>query len=36
GGPWLKDILRKIECAIINHELQNEQSEIIKWVKANV
>ncbi|PTJ88034.1 CCA tRNA nucleotidyltransferase, partial [Staphylococcus simulans] len=36
GGPWLKDILRKLECAIINHELQNEQSEIIKWVKANV
>ncbi|WP_412520699.1 CCA tRNA nucleotidyltransferase [Staphylococcus simulans] len=36
GGPWLKDVLRNIECAIINHELQNEQSEIIKWVKANV
>ncbi|MHD0397685.1 CCA tRNA nucleotidyltransferase [Staphylococcus simulans] len=36
GGPWLKEMLRDIECAIINHELQNEQSEIINWVKANV
>lgn len=36
GGPWLKEALRAIECAIINNELSNEQSEIIKWVKTNV
>lgn len=36
GGPWLKTILRQIECAIINQELPNNQSEILKWVKTNV
>ena len=36
GGPWLKDVLRNIECAIINQEIPNQKSEIINWVKTHV
>lgn len=36
GGPWLKEVLRKIECAIINQEVPNKKSEIVNWVKTHV
>ncbi len=36
SGPWLKDVLRQIEIAIITKEIKNTQDEILKWVDANV
>ncbi|NJH68500.1 CCA tRNA nucleotidyltransferase [Staphylococcus agnetis] len=36
SGPWLKQALRKIECAVITQETLNTQSDIIEWVKSNV
>ncbi|AMY04763.1 CCA tRNA nucleotidyltransferase [Staphylococcus condimenti] len=36
GGPWLKNVLREIECAIINQEIPNQKSEIINWVRTHV
>jgi len=36
SGPWLKETLRAIECAIIANEVHNIKPELIKWVKTNV
>lgn len=36
SGPWLKELLRKIECAIITGKVQNTKDEILKWVDDNV
>ena len=36
SGPWLKDVLRQIEIAIITKKIKNTQDEILKWVDANV
>ncbi|SCT04555.1 CCA tRNA nucleotidyltransferase [Staphylococcus caeli] len=36
SGPWLKDTLRAIECAIIAGDVQNLKPDLIKWVKAHV
>ncbi|MCI2941112.1 CCA tRNA nucleotidyltransferase [Staphylococcus cohnii] len=36
SGPWLKTILRDIELAIIDGDVQNIKSELIRWVKSHV
>ncbi|MCE5089705.1 CCA tRNA nucleotidyltransferase [Staphylococcus devriesei] len=36
SGPWLKEVLREIECAIITNKVQNVKKEILEWVKDNV
>lgn len=36
SGPWLKDVLRQIECAIITHRVTNTETEILKWVDKHV
>ncbi|MGV3243958.1 CCA tRNA nucleotidyltransferase [Staphylococcus sp. 11261D007BR] len=36
GGPWLKTALRDIECAIVQLQINNNQNDILKWVKTNV
>ncbi|WP_436859991.1 CCA tRNA nucleotidyltransferase [Staphylococcus caeli] len=36
SGPWLKDTLRAIECAIIADDVQNLKPDLIKWVKTHV
>ena len=36
SGPWLKTLLRDIEIAIINRDVQNIKPEIIRWVKSHV
>lgn len=33
GGPWLKDLLARLDQAIIEGEIRNTQSEIKGWVK---
>lgn len=35
GGPWLKDCLLKIERAILLNQLNNNEAEIINWVKSH-
>ena len=36
GGPWLKNVLREIECAIVTDRIKNNKEEILKWVNENV
>ncbi|MGI2285940.1 CCA tRNA nucleotidyltransferase [Staphylococcus cohnii] len=36
SGPWLKTILRDIEIAIIDGNVQNIKSELIRWVNSHV
>lgn len=36
SGPWLKTILREIEIAIIDGDVQNIKSELIRWVNSHV
>lgn len=36
SGPWLKDVLRQIELAIITQQMNNTKLEILEWVDANV
>ncbi|PHK49221.1 CCA tRNA nucleotidyltransferase [Staphylococcus edaphicus] len=36
SGPWLKTILREVECAIISGEVCNFKPELKKWVKTRV
>lgn len=36
GGPWLKNVLREIECAIVTDKIKNNKEEILKWVNENV
>lgn len=33
GGPWLKELLLKIEKAIVEGELMNEEAAIKRWVE---
>ncbi|HDG0400046.1 TPA: hypothetical protein PE976_002652, partial [Staphylococcus aureus] len=35
-GPWLKDVLRQIEIAIVTGKVSNEETEILKWVDNHV
>ena len=32
SGPWLKDVLRQIELAIITQQMNNTKLEILEWV----
>ncbi|HDE3438857.1 TPA: CCA tRNA nucleotidyltransferase [Staphylococcus aureus] len=36
SGPWLKDLLRQIEIAIVTGKVSNEETEILKWVDNHV
>ncbi|HDX1739462.1 TPA: CCA tRNA nucleotidyltransferase [Staphylococcus aureus] len=36
SGPWLKDVLRQIEIAIVTDKVSNEETEILKWVDNHV
>ncbi|EWT79134.1 CCA-adding enzyme [Staphylococcus aureus H47224] len=36
NGPWLKDVLRQIEIAIVTGKVSNEETEILKWVDNHV
>ncbi|HDJ3124203.1 TPA: CCA tRNA nucleotidyltransferase [Staphylococcus aureus] len=36
SGPWLKDVLRQIEIAIVTGKVSNEETEILKWVDSHV
>lgn len=36
SGPWLKDVLRQIEVAIVTGKVSNEETEILKWVDNHV
>ncbi|MBU7737375.1 CCA tRNA nucleotidyltransferase [Staphylococcus aureus] len=36
SGPWLKDVLRQIEIAIVTGKISNEETEILKWVDNHV
>lgn len=36
GGPWIKDILNKVEQAVINHKVDNTENDLIEWVRENV
>ncbi|NWK85369.1 CCA tRNA nucleotidyltransferase [Staphylococcus sp. GSSP0090] len=36
SGPWLKETLREVECAIISGEVDNFKPELKKWVKTRV
>ncbi|WP_239719530.1 MULTISPECIES: CCA tRNA nucleotidyltransferase [unclassified Mammaliicoccus] len=36
GGPWIKDILNKVEQAVILNKVNNTQNELIEWVRENV
>ncbi|EHJ08287.1 CCA tRNA nucleotidyltransferase [Staphylococcus simiae] len=36
SGPWIKEVLRQIECAIITNKVENSESEILKWVDNHV
>ncbi|MBA8658738.1 CCA tRNA nucleotidyltransferase [Staphylococcus aureus] len=36
SGPWLKDVLRQIEIAIVTGKVSNEEIEILKWVDNHV
>ncbi|OHS56888.1 CCA tRNA nucleotidyltransferase [Staphylococcus sp. HMSC70A05] len=35
-GPWIKTVLRMIEVAIVNNNVQNNKEQILKWVKKHV
>lgn len=36
GGPWIKDVLRQVERAVIQRQVNNQTEAIIEWVKTNV
>ncbi|AVQ33156.1 CCA tRNA nucleotidyltransferase [Staphylococcus muscae] len=36
AGPWLKEALRCAECAVVQQKVNNNEQEIIEWVKAHV
>lgn len=36
GGPWIKDVLRQVERAVIQRQVNNQTEAIIEWVKSNV
>ncbi|HDZ7825515.1 TPA: CCA tRNA nucleotidyltransferase [Staphylococcus aureus] len=36
SGPWLKDVLRQIEIAIVTGKVSNEETKILKWVDNHV
>ena len=36
GGPWVKDVLRQIECAVVTKQVINSNDEIMKWVDNHV
>ncbi len=36
SGPWLKDVIRQIEIAIVTGKVSNEETEILKWVDNHV
>ncbi|WP_323702338.1 CCA tRNA nucleotidyltransferase [Mammaliicoccus sp. Dog046] len=36
GGPWIKDILNKLERAVILRKVNNTQDDLIEWVQKNV
>ncbi|WP_086427770.1 CCA tRNA nucleotidyltransferase [Staphylococcus cornubiensis] len=36
GGPWIKDVLRQVERAVIERQVNNQTEAIIEWVKSNV
>lgn len=36
GGPWIKDILNKLERAVILRKVNNTQDDLIEWVRKNV
>ncbi|MEB7724938.1 CCA tRNA nucleotidyltransferase [Mammaliicoccus fleurettii] len=36
SGPWIKDILNKVEQAVILNKVNNTQNELIEWVRENV
>lgn len=36
SGPWMKEILRKIELAVLQGEVTNCKTEILEWVDNNV
>ena len=36
GGPWVKDVLRKVEVAVVTNKVSNTYNEIMKWVDSHV
>lgn len=36
GGPWIKDVLRQAECAVIQRRVNNQTEAIIEWVRTHV
>lgn len=36
GGPWIKDVLRQVECAVIQRQVNNQTEAIIEWVRTHV
>lgn len=36
GGPWIKDILRKVEVAVVTKKVSNTYNEIMEWVDSHV
>lgn len=36
GGPWIKDVMNKIEQAILLKEVKNTQVDLLEWVRTNV
>ncbi|PCF32130.1 CCA tRNA nucleotidyltransferase [Staphylococcus delphini] len=36
GGPWIKDVLRQAEHAVIQREVNNQTEAIIEWVRTHV
>ncbi|HHU6749709.1 TPA: CCA tRNA nucleotidyltransferase [Staphylococcus pseudintermedius] len=36
GGPWIKDVIRQVECAVIQRQVNNQTEAIIEWVRTHV
>lgn len=36
GGPWIKDVLRQVERAVIQRQVNNQTEAIIEWVRTHV
>ncbi|MEJ7540758.1 CCA tRNA nucleotidyltransferase [Staphylococcus intermedius] len=36
GGPWIKEVLRRVECAVIQRQVNNQTEAIIEWVRTHV
>ncbi|HEC2156007.1 TPA: CCA tRNA nucleotidyltransferase [Staphylococcus delphini] len=36
GGPWIKDVLRQAERAVIQRQVNNQTEAIIEWVRTHV